>query len=106
MDLFKLLFFSTLVSSASFPTGFEAGWNGLAKQPPMAWRTYNAQYDFLTFPPSAATSTSSFFLLFPDETRVFAASPTLLFVQVPWHAYGSKRDGGVHRCAAIERPFS
>lgn len=46
------------------------------------------------------------FFFFPDETRVFAASPTLLFVQVPWHAYGSKRDGGVHRCAAIERPFS
>ena len=73
-----LLFFSTLVSSASFPTGFEAGWNGLAKQPPMAWRTYNAQYDFLTFPPSAA-STAAFFFWFPDETRV-SLRPRLSFL--------------------------
>eukprot|EP01051_Picozoa_sp_SAG22_P016190 SAG22_NODE_2240_length_2803_cov_1.576923_4_plen_284_part_00 len=32
-------------ASSSFPPpGFAAGWNGLAKTPPLAWRTYNAQY--------------------------------------------------------------
>lgn len=74
-----LLFFSTLVSSASFPTGFEAGWNGLAKQPPMAWRTYNAQYDFLTFPPSAATFNSAFFF-FPLTKPVSSLRPRLYFL--------------------------
>lgn len=73
-----LLFFSTLVSSASFPTGFEAGWNGLAKQPPMAWRTYNAQYDFLTFPPSAATFNCFFF--FSLTKPVSSLRPRLSFL--------------------------
>jgi hypothetical protein len=33
-----------LAAAAFPPGGFRAGWNGLAATPPMAWRTYNAQY--------------------------------------------------------------
>jgi hypothetical protein len=30
--------------TAAHPKGFEAGWNGLAATPPLAWRTCNAQF--------------------------------------------------------------
>ena len=30
-----------LEATAALPPGFEPGWNGLARQPPMGWRSWN-----------------------------------------------------------------
>jgi len=88
-----VLSFVTLGSSSPSSSKFAPGWNGLARTPPLAWRSYNAQVD------SQFAMTQANFVeiidALADRSRTVAGVPTSL-LDLGYSTVGI--DGGYELC--------